>query len=153
MLKETLQEDLKTAMRARDEVRLRTIRALRAALLEKEIELRQGGEAVLTAEQEMAVVQKQAKQRRDAIDQFRAAGREDLVAKEADELVVVERYLPKQLSDVDLERIVRAVVSETGATGPKEMGRVMGPVMGRVAGQADGRRVQAAVKAVLEGLA
>lgn len=153
MLKESLQEDLKSAMRAKDEVRLRTIRALRAALLEKEIELRQGGEAVLTNEQEMAVVQKQAKQRRDAIDQFRAAGREDLVAKEAAELVVVEEYLPRQLADDALEEIVRSVVRETGAAGPKDMGRVMGPVMGRVAGQADGRRVQAIVKSVLEGLA
>lgn len=152
MLKEQLQEDLKAAMRAKDEVRLRTVRALRAALMEKEIELRQGGVATLTSDQEMAVVQKQAKQRRDAMEQFRAAAREDLAAKEADELAVIDEYLPKQLVDAELEAIVRAVVAETGATGMKEMGRVMGPAMGRVAGRADGRRVQAAVKTVLEGL-
>ncbi|RMF59367.1 MAG: GatB/YqeY domain-containing protein, partial [Bacteroidetes bacterium] len=87
-LKERLTQDLKDAMRNRDAVRLRTIRSLRAALLEKEIEERSGGEATLTEEQELAVLQKQAKQRRDAIEQYEQAGREDLAEKEREELAV-----------------------------------------------------------------
>lgn len=151
MLKETLQDDLKNAMRAKDEVRLRTVRALRAALMEREIELRSGGTATLTAEQEMAVVQKQAKQRRDAIDQFRAAGRDDLVRKEEDELGVIEDYLPRQLGDDELEAIVREVVAEVGADSMRDMGKVMGAAMPRVQGRADGKRVQQAVRTILGG--
>ena len=142
MLKDRLSEDLKDAMRAKDQVRLRTIRALRAALLEKEIELREGGTATLTSEQETAVLQKQAKQRRDSMDQFAQAGRDDLRKKEEDELAVIENYLPKQLSDEELRKVVQEVISATGASSPKDIGRVMGAAMERVRGVAEGKRVQ-----------
>jgi uncharacterized protein YqeY len=142
MLKDKLSEDLKDAMRAKDQVRLRTIRSLRAALMEKEIEQREGGTATLTSDQEMAVVQKQAKQRRDAMEQYAQADRDDLRQKEAEELVVIEEYLPKQLGDDELRKVVQEVIAATGAASPKDMGRVMGAVMERLRGQAEGRRVQ-----------
>ena len=151
MLKEQLQDDLKQAMRARDEVRLRTVRSLRAALMEREIELRSGGVATLTGEQEMAVVQKQAKQRRDAADQYREAGRGDLVQKEEEELRVIEGYLPRQMSDAELASLVRKIVEEVGAESMRDMGKVMGAAMAGTQGMADGKRVQAAVRTALGG--
>ena len=148
-LKEQLQVDLKDAMRAKDTVRLRTIRSLRAALMEREIELRQGGVAELTDDQAMAVLQKAAKQRRDAHSQYVEADRQDLAAIEAEELTVLDDYLPKQLSDAELLSAVQSVVSEAGATSMKDMGRVMGAAMNAVSGQADGKRVQAVVRQLL----
>ena len=142
MVKDRLTEDLKTAMRAKDEVRLRTIRSLRAALMEKEIEFRKGGEGSLSEEQELAVLQKQAKQRRDSIEQFESAGREDLSAKEQEELQVIEEYLPRQLSDEEVRRAVQEVIDETGAQSRADMGKVMGAAMQRLRGRAEGRKVQ-----------
>lgn len=148
-LKDQLADDLKAALRAKDEARLRTIRSLRAALLEKEIAERQGGVAHLTPEQELAVVQKQAKQRRDAIEQFQAAGRDDLVAKEQAELTILETYLPQQLDEADLRKVLQALIATTGVTSLKEMGKVMGPAMQQLRGQADGKRIQELVRALL----
>lgn len=98
-LLETLTADMKEAMRARDDVRLRSIRALRSALQTAEISKREGGTATLSEQEVLAVLQKQAKQRRDSITQFHAAGREDLVVREQEELAVIEAYLPKELSE------------------------------------------------------
>jgi uncharacterized protein YqeY len=145
-MKEQLSEDLKAAMRARDAVRLRTIRSLRAALLEKEIEEREGGEAELTEQQELAVLHKQAKQRRDAMEQYEAAGREDLAEKEREELAIIKTYLPEQLDDDGIRSVVNEIIEETGASSMKDMGRVMGPAMQRLRGRADGRRVNEIVR-------
>lgn len=142
MLKEQLADDLKAAMRAKDAVQLRTIRALRAALMEKEIEQRQGGSATLTEDQELAVLQKQAKQRRDAIEQYEDAGRDDLKEKEEAELAVIEDYLPSQLAEDEVREVVREVISRTGAESKADMGKVMGEAMGRLRGRADGSMVQ-----------
>lgn len=142
MLKDKLSGDLKDAMRARDEVRLRTIRSLRAALMEKEIELRQGGAATLTDEQEVGVIQKQAKQRRDSIQQYEQADRADLKQKEEEELAIIEEYLPRQLGEDEVRKIIHEVIAATGAASPRDMGKVMGAAMERVRGLADGRRVQ-----------
>ncbi len=150
-LAEQLTTDLKDAMRAKDPVRLRTIRSLRAALKEKEIEMRQGGVATLTEEDSLAVVQKQAKQRRDAIAQYEAAGREDLAQKEREELAVIESYLPKQLSDDEIRTVVDGIIAATGAASMSDMGKVMGPAMQQLRGRADGRRVQEIVRARLSG--
>jgi uncharacterized protein YqeY len=150
-LKEKLAEDLKTAMRARDAVRLRTIRSLRAALMEREIAERHGGEAVLTEEQELAVVQKQAKQRRDAIEQYEQAGREDLAAKEREELEVLKDYLPRQLDEAEVRTVVQRIIAETGASSPRDMGKVMGLAMKQLRGKADGRMVQAVARELLSG--
>lgn len=142
MLKEQLAEDLKAAMRAKDAVQLRTIRALRAALMEKEIEQRQGGSATLTEDQELAVLQKQAKQRRDAIEQYEDADRNDLKEKEEAELAVIEDYLPRQLAENEIREVVRDVISSTGAESKADMGKVMGEAMDRLRGRADGSMVQ-----------
>ncbi|HMB91588.1 MAG TPA: GatB/YqeY domain-containing protein [Rhodothermales bacterium] len=149
MLKDKLNEELKAAMRAKDAVRLRTIRALRAALLEKEIEERTGGEATLNEEQEMAVIQKQAKQRRDAMAQYEEAGREDLAAKEREELEIIDTYLPEQLDDDAIRKVLHEVIAATGATSPQDMGKVMGAAMKRLRGRADGRRINELVRSIL----
>ena len=149
MFTDKLEADLKKAMLARDTARTRTIRSLRAAMLEKEIELREGGKAEVSDDVAMSVVQKQAKQRRDSIDQFEAAGREDLVAKEREELAIIEEYLPEQLTEEDVRKAIEKIINETGAESMKDMGRVMGAAMGRLRGLADGRLVQDIVKKLL----
>ncbi|MDA1028776.1 MAG: GatB/YqeY domain-containing protein [Bacteroidetes bacterium] len=151
MLKLKLQEDLKEAMKARDEVRLRTVRFLRAAVMAREIELRTGGVGDIPDEEAFAVLQKQAKQRRDSIEQFEAAGREDLKAVEVAELAIIEKYLPKQLSEEAVRSVVEQIVRETGVNSMKEMGKVMGPAMAKMKGLADGKLVQEVVKSVLSG--
>lgn len=142
MLKEKLASDLKAAMRGREDVRVRTIRSLTAALREREIELRRGGTGELTEDQEIEVLQKQAKQRRDSIEQYAKADRNDLKQKEEDELSVIETYLPKQLEDDEIEAALRNIISETGASSPRDIGKVMGMAMDRLRGRADGRRVK-----------
>ena len=152
MLKDKLQEDLKAAMRARDDVKRRTLRSLRAALLEQEIAERQGGEAELTEAQEQAVLQKQAKQRRDAIAQYAAAGRDDLEAKEREELEVIESYLPQQLDEDEIRKVLHQVIAATGAASPRDMGKVMGEAIRLMRGRADGRQVQQLAQDILAGL-
>lgn len=150
-LRQTLLADLKDAMRARDDVRLRTIRSLQAALQQAEIARRQGGTATLDEAEETAIVQKQAKQRRESIAQFEAAGRADLAAKEAEELAMIEAYLPQMMGDDEIRAVVARIVAATDAPGPAAMGRVMGAVMAELRGRADGRRVQELVREALAG--
>lgn len=145
MLKDTLAADLKDAMREKDKVRLSAIRMIQTAITEKE----KAGTGAATEDDVLAIVAKQAKQRRDSIAQFEAAGRDDLAAHEAAELTVIEAYLPAQATDEEIRTVVDAVVARTGATSMKDMGKVMGPAMGQLKGVAEGGRVQAAVKAAL----
>ncbi|CAM3286107.1 GatB/YqeY domain-containing protein [Rhodothermus bifroesti] len=149
MLKERLTEDLKAAMRARDEARLRTIRALRAALLEREIAERKGGKATLTPEQELEVLQKEAKRRREAIEQFQAAGRDDLVQKETEELRIIESYLPRQLNDEEIRKVLEEIIETLGARSVRELGQVMKEAMARLRGQAEGRRISELARELL----
>lgn len=146
-LKERLQDDLKAAMRAGDVTARESIRFLLSTLRNAEIEKM----GPLTDSDELALVQKQVKQRQDSIEQFDRAGRQDLVDRERAQLDVIERYLPAQLSDDDLILIVRDVIGEVGATGPRDMGKVMPLVIERAGGGADGRRVSTAVRAELSG--
>lgn len=146
MLAETLLEDQKAAMRSGDRIRLQTIRSLRAALNGRIIELRQGGEAVLSPEEEIRVVQKQAKQRRDSIEQYRSAGREDLANQEETELAIIEGYLPVALSDDELHSLVEGTIRETGASTMADIGRVMPLLIERAEGRADGKRLSAEVR-------
>lgn len=150
-LNDQLAEDLKQAMKAKDAVRLRTIRSLRAALKEKEIAERRDGEAHLSEEQVLAVVQKQAKQRRDAIAQYEPAGRDDLAAKEQEELEIIEAYLPEQLGDEEIRRVVQEIVAATGASSMREMGKVMSATMEQLRGRADGRRINEIARELLSG--
>lgn len=149
MLKEKIADDLKEAMRARDDVRRRTLRSLRAALMEKEIAGREGGAGTLSEQQGLSVLQKQAKQRRDSIQQFDEAGRDDLAAQEREELEVIEGYLPDELSDEALDGELRKIIQRTGASSPQDMGRVMGAAMQELRGRVQGGRVQQHVQQLL----
>jgi len=143
---ESLELDLRGAMVAHDEIRVRTLRSIKAAIQSREIEQ---GRGTLTDADIQAVLQKQAKQRRDSIAQFDSAGREDLSSRESEELAVIETYLPQQLAQGDLDAIIREVIGSTGATSTKDMGRVMGVVMPKVKGRADGNLVRETVVRLL----
>ena len=149
MIVEQLQSDMKAAMKAKDAVRLRTIRSLRSAIMAKEIDMRTDGEASISDEEAMAVLQKQAKQRRDSIEQYLAAGRDDLREVEEEELLIIESYLPQQLSLDEIRSEVKAVIESTGASGMQDMGKVMGQAMGLMKGKADGKLVQQAARELL----
>ena len=146
-LKEQLQDDLKKAMVARDEVRRDTIRFVLSNLKNAEIDER----GPLTPEQDLALLNRVSKRLVEAIDQYDAAGRDDLAEKERAQLAIVKDYLPAELSDEDLAALVDEVVAEVGAETPKDMGKVMPVLLPRVAGRADGKRVSTAVKAALQG--
>jgi len=146
-LKDQITEDMKTAMRAKDAPRLLTIRGLLAACKQREVDER----VVLDDAAVIAIVDKLIKQRKDSISQFGAAGRTDLVDKETAELLVLEGYLPQRLSADEITAEVRAIVTELGASGPGDMGKVMAAVKSRLAGKADMGLVSAAVKQALAG--
>jgi len=146
-LKDRITEDMKTAMRAKEAERLGTIRMLLAAVKQKEVDER----VVVDDAALVAIVDKLIKQRKDAIEQFRGAGREDLAIKEEAEVVVLQVYLPERLSAEALLAEVRVIVAELGASGPGDMGKVMGAVKARLAGKADMSMASAAVKQALAG--
>ena len=146
-LKDQITEDMKTAMRAKDSERLGTIRLLQAAMKQKEVDER----VTLDDAMVIAIVDKLIKQRKDSIDAFNNAGRQDLVDIEEAEMKVLQVYLPARLSADEVAAEVKAIVAELGASGPGDMGKVMGAVKQRLAGQADMGAVSAAVKAALAG--
>ena len=141
-LLDTLTANLKEAMLARQAERVSTIRLVLSALKNAQIEAMHP----LDDGEESGVLRKQAKMRRDSIEQFRRAGREDLATKEEAELAIIETYLPATLSGDQLRAAVRATIDETGANGPQDMSVVMRAVMARLGGQADGRQVQGIVR-------
>ena len=143
---ERLTEDMKAAMKRGDKDRLGTIRQLRAQLNNARIELGRD----LNDDDAIAVLTNAAKKRKEAIEMYEKAGREDLVAKEKAELAVIQEYLPQQLSREELEGIVDAVIKEVNATTMKDLGRVMGKVMQQVRGRADGKEVQELVRSKLQ---
>ena len=144
-LKEQLTSDLKEAMRERDNVRRDTLRLVLAALHNAEIAA--GGE--LDEAGVTDVLAKEAKRRRESIEEFRKAGRQDLVDKEEAELAVISSYLPQQLSREEIAEAARQAIQETGASGPKDLGKVMPVLMGRFRGRADGREVNEVVRELL----
>lgn len=148
-LKEQIGEDIKTAMKAKDKLRLQTVRGIKKAILEKEVELRPKGVDSLTPEQEIELLSQQAKQRRDSIQQFRDAGRDDLADKESQELEIITTYLPEQVSDEEVAAVIDELISSTGATTMKDLGKVMGPAMKQLKGKADGKKIQELVKSKL----
>lgn len=146
-LKARITDDMKTAMRAKDSSRLGTVRLLLAAIKQREVDERIELDDAAIA----GVVEKLIKQRRDSISQFQAAGRDDLVAAEQAELVVLQAYLPEQLSAAEVEAAVAAAIAETGATSAKDMGKVMGVLKPRLAGRADMGAVSSLIKTRLAG--
>jgi uncharacterized protein len=146
-LKDQITEDMKNAMRAKDSERLGTIRLLLAAIKQKEVDERIVVDDVAT----IAIVDKLIKQRKDSIEAFQKAERKDLADKEAAEMVVLQAYLPARMSSEEVTAAVKAIVTELGASGPGDMGKVMGAVKAKLAGKADMGQVSAAVKAALAG--
>lgn len=150
-LKDRISDDIKTAMKAKDKLRLETVRSIKKVIIEDESTVRGKGQDALTTEQELAVLTRLAKQRKDAIAQYTHANRSDLAEKEAAELAIIEEYLPAQMSDEAIEATIDALIAKTGASSAKDMGKVMGPAMKELKGRADGAKVQALVKAKLAG--
>jgi uncharacterized protein YqeY len=145
-LEQQVTEDIAAAMKSRSAERLSTLRMLKAALMNKSVEKNRA----LDPAEELQVVSSLVKQRRDSIEQFTAGGREDLAAKERAEIPVLERYLPPTVSDEELDRAIAQAISETGAAGPRDMGKVMKAVMALLAGKTvDGKTVSDRVKAKL----
>jgi uncharacterized protein YqeY len=154
-LKDKLADDLKEALRRGDETRKSTLRMMLSAITSAEIpgeEDAAAGRQVLTDAGVQAVLAKQAKQRRDSIDAFQKAGRQDLAGKEIAELKVIEEYLPAQMGRDEIEAEARQVIEEVGAKGPQDKGRVMSALMPRLAGRAGGRAVNEVVGELLAGL-
>ncbi len=144
-LRDQLQSDLKTAMKSQDVVSRETIRFTMAALKYAEIE--KGRE--LTEEEALALLQRETKRRVDSIDQFRSAGRQDLVDREEEQLAVLRKYLPAELSDDELAVIVREAIDATGASSMQDMSKVMPVAIQNASGRADGKRISAAVREAL----
>ena len=144
-LKEQITNDMKNAMRSKETDRLNTIRLLLAAMKQKEVDER----IELTDAQIVSIIEKMIKQRKDSISQFEKAARDDLVAIEAAEMVILQTYLPAQMSDAEVEAAVAAAVSATGAAGPQDMGKVIVMLKGQLAGKADMGKVSGLVKAAL----
>ncbi|MEZ2739292.1 GatB/YqeY domain-containing protein [Comamonas jiangduensis] len=144
-LKAQITEDMKTAMRAKDSVRLGTIRLLQAAMKQKEVDER----VELDDAAIIAIVDKLIKQRKDSIAAYETANRQDLADVEKAEIEVLKVYLPERMSQAEITAAVQAIVAEVGATGPGDMGKVMGKVKSTLAGKADMGLVSAAVKAAL----
>ncbi len=144
-LKTRINDDVKTAMRSKDKERLGTLRLLTAAI--KQIEVDQRIE--LTDDQIIAILEKMLKQRKDSIEQFEKAGRDELVAIEVKETAILKEFLPEQLSDADVDALIEDAIASTGASEMKDMGKVMGILKPKLAGKADMGAVSGKIKAKL----
>jgi hypothetical protein len=145
-LKDRITQDIKAVMKAKDKIRLETVRSIKKAILEKEVSVRPTGQEALTEEQEIELVVQLAKQRRDASAQYQQVGRTDLAEQEAQELAILEEYLPQQLSDAEIIQAIDEIITQVGAKTAKDMGKVMAPAMQQLKGRADGKKVQEFVK-------
>lgn len=145
-LEQKITADLKTAMKAKDQVALRSIRAIKAAILLAKTD---GSGTALNEESEIKILQKLVKQRKDSLDIYDKQGREDLAVKEKGEIEIIERYLPKQLSTEELTGIMKEIIEKVGATSMRDMGKVMGMASKQLAGKADGKAISAVVKSLL----
>jgi uncharacterized protein len=147
-LEQKVMGDLKTAMLAKDEKSLRSLRAIKAAIILAKTAEGAGG--VLKEEDEIKLLQKLVKQRKDSLDIYQKQNRADLAQKEQEEIEVIEKFLPKQLGTDELKNILSEVIRELGASSPADMGKVMGVATKRLAGQADGKTIGALVKELLK---
>ena len=150
MLQQTIDQDIKAAMLAKDNVRLRGLRAIKAALLNAKTE--KGATEVLSEDAEIKVLQRLVKQRKESSDIYAAQNRPDLQQIETEELEVIEAYMPKQMDRESIKTYVQDAIVRSGATGPKDMGKVMGLVNKELAGKADGKSISEVVKESLAGL-
>lgn len=145
-LKDRITEDMKTAMRAGEKERLATIRLILSAIKQREVDER----ITLDDSQVLAAVEKMVKQRKEAITQFEAGGRADLVAKETAEIAILQTYLPAQMSDADIDGLIAEAIASAGATSIKDMGKVMAAVKAKAQGRADMGAVSARIKQKLQ---
>lgn len=146
-LEQKITADLKTAMLAKDEAGLRSLRAIKAAILLAKTSEGAGGE--IKEEDETRLLQKLVKQRRDSLEIFTQQNRNDLAQKEQEEIAIIEKFLPKQLSPEELKELLTKIITETGASSPADMGKVMGAATKQLAGKADGKAISALVKELL----
>src|SRR6056297_2964317 len=145
-IKEQIINDMKTAMKQKDTLTLQVLRSLKSKLMEKEISERKEGKARLSDEQAIGVLMKAAKQRKESIDQFESGGRDDLAEKEKEELKIIESYLPAMMDEDEIRNVVKEKISQLGASGLQDMGKVMGVVMPELKGKAEGAKISAIVK-------
>lgn len=148
-LEQKIMESLKEAMKSKDEAKLRSLRAIKAEIIKAKTEPGAGGE--LTEAAELKFLQKMVKQRKDSLEIFEKQGRDDLASKEREELAVIETYLPAQLSADDIRAAVKKIITEVGAAGPGDLGKVMGIASKQLAGKADGKTINEVVRAELAG--
>ena len=148
-LEQQIMTEMKEAMKAKNEGVLRALRSIKAEIIKAKTEPGAGG--VIDQATEQKFLQKMMKQRRDSLDIFEKQGRQDLAAKEKEEMAVIERFLPKQLDETELKEIVKKIIAETGASSPADMGKVMGVASKQLAGLADGKTISTMVKELLAG--
>lgn len=146
-LKEQIDADYKSAMKARDSLKISVLRLLRSAIHNTEIDKQRP----LTDDEILSVIQSEVRKRRESIEAFQQGGRQDLMEKEQRELEILESYLPKQLTREELEILIKETIKEVGAFSVRDMGKVMGALMPKVRGRADGREVNNLVRQILEG--
>jgi len=146
-LEQKIMAEMKEAMKAKDEATLRGLRAIKAEIIKAKTEPGAGGE--VSAEKELSLLQKMMKQRKDSLEIYQQQARADLAQKEQEEIAVIERFLPKQLSEEELRTELQGIISETGASSPADMGKVMGAATKKLAGRADGKTISAMVKELL----
>jgi uncharacterized protein len=148
-LEQQIMTEMKEAMKAKNEGVLRALRAIKAEIIKAKTDPGAGGEIDEATEQKF--LQKMMKQRRDSLDIFEKQGREDLAAKEREEMSVIEKFLPKQLDEAELKEILKKIIADTGAASPADMGKVMGVASKQLAGKADGKTISNLVKDLLAG--
>ncbi|MDE3254291.1 MAG: GatB/YqeY domain-containing protein [Bacteroidota bacterium] len=146
-LEEKVMAQMKDAMKAKNEALLRGLRAIKAEIIKAKTE--PGANGQISEEGEMKLLQKLVKSRKDSLEIFQQQNRADLAQKESEEIAVIETFLPKQMSEAELETAIAAAIAELGATGPQDMGKVMGVVSKQLAGKADGKAIAATVKTLL----
>lgn len=146
-LEKQINDQLKTAMLARDEKTLRALRAIKAAILLAKTS--EGSSGEIKPEEELKMLQKLVKQRKDSEDIFRKQNRTDLADKEAEEIAVIEKFLPAQMDAEELKQVIRQIIAETGASSPADLGKVMGAATKQLAGKADGKTISALAKELL----
>jgi uncharacterized protein YqeY len=149
-MREKINADLKDAMKAGDKARVGTLRLINAAIKQADIDARPSGKDKITDSDILSVLAKMVKQRRDSIEQYKSGGRQDLADKEAAEIAVIEVYMPKQMDEAEAKAAITAVIKETGAASPKDMGKVMGALKAKYAGQMDFGKASGLVKELLK---
>ena len=146
-LEDIINADLKTAMLAKEEATVRSLRAIKSSIML--IKTEKGFSGTVTPEREVQLLQKMVKQRRDSVSEFEKANRQDLIVKEVEEIAVIEKYLPAMMSADEVKAAIEKIIAEVGATSPKEMGKVMGAASKQLAGKADNKMVADTVKSLL----